>query len=111
MRSSEPPCEVVLEQLVDGLGGQGVAVAAAHQGDGAAVAEGDVAVLVADDDALGEGVEGPAQPDGVCAGLGDGLGGMLGRALDVTKRILDSLRVSRQRVGTEPIAEGDEASV
>ena len=84
-------------------------MAAAHQCEGAAVTKDHFTVLVTDDHGLGEGIEDLAQPDGVCARIGDRLGRMLGRALDVTKRILDSLGVSRQRVGTEPIAEGDQS--
>ena len=44
----------VLEQLGDRLGGQGVAVAAGHEGVGPGVAVDDGAVLVAQDDTLGE---------------------------------------------------------
>ena len=97
------------EQVVDGLGGKGVTMAATHQRDGAAVAEDEVAVFVTDDHRLGEGVEDAAQPDRVGTGVGDGLGGVFRRALDVTERVLDPLRVHRQRVRAEPVAERDEA--
>ena len=109
VRSSEAPGDVRAEQLLDRLGGESVAMAAADECEGAAVAKDRFAVLVTDDHGLGEGIECPAQPDGVCARVCDRLGRMLGRALDVTKRILDPLGVSRQRVGTEPIAEGDQS--
>ena len=109
MRSAEPSCQAFSNSSVDGLGGQRVAVAAVHQGDGPAVAEDDLAVLVADDHALGERVEGPTQPDGVRAGLGDGLGGVFRGAFDMAERVLEPSGVSWQRVGTEPVAEGDES--
>ena len=60
----------VLEDLGHRLGGEGVAVAADHQGIGAPVAVDHGAVLVAQDDALGERVERAPEPDGVGAGLG-----------------------------------------
>jgi hypothetical protein len=63
--------------------------------DGAGVPEGDVAVLVADDDPLGEGVEGPAQADGVRAGLGDRLGRLAGHPLEVAEHRLDPSVVGR----------------
>ena len=65
------------QQLVDGLRGERVAVAAAHERDGPAVAEDELAVFVADDHGLGERVEDPTQADGVCARFGDRLGGVL----------------------------------
>jgi hypothetical protein len=53
-----PPCP--LQQLGHGLGGQGVAVPVVHEIHGPGVAEGHLAVLVAHDHPLGEGVEGPS---------------------------------------------------
>ena len=94
----------VLEQLGDRLGGQGVAVPVVHEGHGPGVAEGDLAVLVADDDALGEGVEGPAQPDGVGTGLGDGLGGVAGHLLQVAEDRLHARVVGR--LHPEPVGQG-----
>ena len=83
----------VLEQLGDRLGGQGVAVAADHQGVGPAVAVDDGPVLVAEDHALGQRVERAAEPDGVGAGLGDGLGRSAGDLLEVGQRGLDVVLV------------------
>ncbi len=97
----------VLEQFGHRLGGQGVTVAADHQGVGAAVAIDHGAVLVAEDDALGEGVEGAAQADGVGARLGDRLGGAAGHLLEVGERCLDVVLVLG-RVEPQPGAEGGE---
>ena len=85
----------VLQDLGHRLGGQGVTVAADHQGVGAAVAVDHGAVLVAEDDALGEGVERAPQADGVGAGLGHGLGGPAGHLLEVGQRGLDVVLVLR----------------
>ena len=98
----------VLEHLGHRLGGQGIAVAADHQGVGAAVAVDHGPVLVAQDHALGEGVEGAPQPDGVRAGLGDGLGGAAGHLLEVGQGGLDVVLVLG-RVEAEAGAESGEA--
>ncbi len=60
----------VLEYLGHRLCGEGITVAADHKGVGAAVAIDHRTVLVAEDDALGEGVERAPEPDGVRARLG-----------------------------------------
>ena len=83
----------VFEQLGHRLGGEGVTVAADHEGIGPAVAIDDRAVLVAQDDALGERVEGAAQPDGVRARFGDRLGGAAGDLLQVGERDFDVVLV------------------
>ena len=98
----------VLQQLGHRLGGQGVAVAADHQGVGPAVAVDHAAVLVAEHDALGERVERAPQPDGVRAGLGHGLGGAAGDLLEVGQRGLDVVLVLG-RVQPEPGPERGEA--
>ena len=95
----------VLEDLGHRLGGQGVAVAADHQGVGAAVAVDHGAVLVAEDDALGEGVERAPQADGVGAGLGHGLGGAAGHLLEVGQGGLDVVLVLG-RIEAQPGARG-----
>ena len=97
----------VLQQLGHRLGGQGIAVAVVHQGHGPGVAEGHVAVLVADDDPLGKGVEGPAQPDGVGAGLGDRLGGLAGDLLQVAEQRLDAPFVGW--LDSQPVGQGGQA--
>ena len=71
---------------------QGVTVATTHEADGARVAEHDLPVLVADDDPLGERVEGAPQTDGVGRRLGHGLGGAIGDLLEVVERRLDPRR-------------------
>ena len=86
----------VLEQLGHRLRGQGVAVAADHERVGAPVAVDHAAVLVAEDDALGQRVEGAPQPDGVGAGLGHGLGGAAGDLLEVGQEVS---MLSRPRAG------------
>ena len=83
----------VLENLGHRLGGQGVTVAADHQGVGPAVAVDHRAVLVAEHDALGEGVEGATEPDGVGAGLGHRLGRTPGHLLEVGQGGLDVVLV------------------
>ena len=98
----------VLEQLGDRLGRQGVPVAAGHEGVGPAVAVDHRARLVADDHPLGQGVERPAQPDGVRAGLGDGLRGRPGDLLEIGQRHLDAALVLR-RIEPESRAESHEA--
>ena len=97
----------VLEQLGDGLGGQGVAVPVVHQGHGPGVAEGDLTVLVADDDPLGERVQGPSQPDGVGTGLGDGLGGVAGHFLQVAEDRLHPPVVGG--LHTQPVGQGGQS--
>ena len=77
------------EQVDHGLRRQCVTVPAAHEPDGAGVAEHDRAVLVADDDPLGQGVEGASQPDGVRRRLGHGLSGAVGDELEVVQSGLD----------------------
>ena len=74
MRSADAGAPGVLEQLGHGLGRQRVAVPADHEGVGPPVAVDHRAALVTEDDALGESVEGAAQPDGVCARFGHRLG-------------------------------------
>ena len=83
----------VLEELGHRLGGEGITVAADHQGIGPAVAIDHGAVLVTEHDALGEGVEGAAQADGVRARLGHGLRGAAGDLLEVGERGLDVVLV------------------
>ena len=83
----------VLEDVGHRLGGEGVAVAADHQGVGAPVAVDHRAVLVAEHDALGEGVERAPQADGVGARLGHGLGGAAGDLLQVGEGGLDVVLV------------------
>ncbi len=97
----------VLEELGHGLGGQGVAVPIVHQPGGPGVLEGDVAVLVADDDPLGQGVEGPAEPDGVRAGLGDRLGRLAGHLLEVAEHRLDATVV--RGLHAEAVGQGGQA--
>ena len=94
----------LLEQLGHGLSGQRVAVAADHERVGPAVAVDDGAVLVAQDDTLGQRVEGAAQPDGVRARLGDGLGRTTGHLLQVGQRSLDVVLVLG-RVEPQPSAQ------
>jgi hypothetical protein len=101
----------VLQELGDGLGGQGVAVAIVHEPGGPGVLEGDVAVLVADDDPLGQGVEGPAEPDGVRTGLGDRLGRLAGDLLEVAEHRLDppvvgGLHAEAVGQGGQPLLQG-----
>ena len=98
----------VLQDLGDGLGGQGVTVAADHQGVGAAVAVDHGAVLVAEHHALREGVERAPQADGVGAGLGHGLGGPTGHLLEVGQRDLDVALVLG-RIEPQAGAEGGQA--
>ena len=93
------------EELLDRLGGDGVAVAAAHERDGLAVAEHGVAALVGDEHGLGEGVERPAEPDRLGARLGHGLGGAVSGPLDVDEDVLEVLGLLRRRVGAEPGSE------
>ena len=97
----------VLQQLGHGLGGQGVTVAVVHEAGGPGVAEGDLAVLVAHDDPLGQGVEGPPQPDGVRAGLGDGLGRLAGDLLQVAEDRFDPAVVGG--LDPEPVGQGGQA--
>ena len=94
----------VLEDLGHRLGGQGIAVAADHQGIGAPVAVDHRAVLVAEDHALGEGVERAPEADGVGAGLGHRLGGAARDLLEVGEGGLDVVLVLG-RVEAEPAAE------
>ena len=98
----------VLENLGHRLCGEGITVAADHKGVGAAVAIDHRAVLVAEDDALREGVERAPQPDGVGAGLGDGLGRTAGDGLEVGERGLDVVLVLG-RVEAQAGAEGGQA--
>ncbi len=97
----------VLQQLGHRLGGQGVAVAVVHQRHRPGVAEGHVTVLVADDDPLGEGVEGPPQPDGVGAGLGHRLGGLAGHPFEVAEHRLDAALVGR--LDPQAVGQGGQA--
>ena len=83
-------------------------MAADHQRVGAAVAVDHRAVLVAEHDALGEGVERAAQPDGVGAGLGHGLGRPAGDLLQVGQGGLDVVLVLG-RIEAEAGAEGGQA--
>ena len=62
-----------LQQLGHRLRRQRVAVAADHERVGPPVAVDHAAVLVAEDDALRQRIEGAPEPDGVRAGLGDRL--------------------------------------
>ena len=98
----------VLEYLGHRLGGEGITVAADHQGIGAAVAIDHRAVLVAEDDALGERVERAPQADGVRARLGDGLGGAAGDLLEVGEGDLDVVLVLG-RIEAQAGAEGGQA--
>ena len=98
----------VLEDLGHRLGGQGVAVAADHQGVGPPVAVDHGAVLVAQHDALGQGVERAPEADGVGAGLGHGLGRAAGDLLEVGERGLDVVLVLG-RIEAEAGAEGGQA--
>ena len=90
------------QEVDDGLGRQGVAVAAAHEAVGPGVAEDHLAALVADHDALGEGVEGPAEADGVGRGLGHRLGGPVGDLLEVVEGGLDPGGSRRAALDAEP---------
>ncbi len=85
----------VLQDVGHRLRGQGVAVAADHEGVGPAVAVDHGAVLVAEHHALGEGVERAPEPDGVGARLGHGLGGAAGDLLQVGQGGLDVVLVLR----------------
>ena len=107
MRSADPSVPGVLEQLGDGLGGQGVTVAVGHEAHGPGVAEGHLAVLVADDHALGEGVEGPSQPDGVGAGLGHRLGRLAGHLLEVAEHRFHAPFVGR--LHPQPVGQGGQS--
>ncbi len=98
----------VLQDVGHRLGGQGVTVAADHQGVGAPVAVDHRAVLVAQHDALGERVERAAQADGVGARLGHRLGGPAGHLLEVGQRGLDVVLVLG-RIEAQAGAEGGEA--
>ena len=98
----------VLQDVGHRLGGQGVAVAADHQGVGPPVAVDHGAVLVAEHDALGEGVERAAEPDGVRARLGHGLGRAAGDLLEVGEGGLDVVLVLG-RIEAEAGAEGGQA--
>ncbi len=105
----------VLEQFGHRLGGQGVAVPADHQGVGPAVAVDDGPVLVAEDHALGQRVEGAPQPDGVGAGLGHGLGRPAGHLFEVGQRGLDVVLVpgrvepEARPQGRDPLGDGPAA--
>jgi PAS domain-containing protein len=83
----------LIEDVGHRLGGEGVAVAADHQGVGAPVAVDHRAVLVAQHDALGQGVERPAEPDGIGARLCHRLGGAAGDLLQVGEGGLDVVLV------------------
>ena len=73
----------VLEDVGHRLGGEGVTLAAHHEGVGPAVAVDDGAVLVAEHHALGQGVERAPEADGVRARLGHRLGGAAGDLLQI----------------------------
>ena len=68
-------------------------MATAHEAHGAGVSEDDLPVLLADDHALRERVQGVAQADGVGRGLGHGLRGAVGDLLEVVECRLDAGRV------------------
>ena len=93
------------EKLLHRLRRQRIAVATAHHRVGTGVAEDVLAVLVADDDALGKRVERAAQPDGIRRRLLHRLGRTLDPLLDVAEGPLDAGRAcrrcgSRSRAGT-----------
>ena len=83
----------VLEYLGHRLCSEGVTVAADHQRVGPSVAVDDRPVLVAQHHALGEGVEGAPEADGVGAGLGDRLCGTPRDLLQVGQGRLDVVLV------------------
>ena len=97
-----------LQQLGHRLGGQGVAMAADHERVGAPVAVDHTAVLVAEDHALRQRIEGAPESDGVRAGLGHRLGGAAGDLFEVGQRRLD-VRLVLGRVEPQSRAERREA--
>ncbi len=97
-----------LQQLGHRLRGQGVAVAADHEGVGAPVAVDHAAVLVTEDDALGQRIERAPEPDGVRAGLGHRLRGTAGDLFEVGQRRLD-VRLVLGRIESQSRAERGEA--
>ena len=78
------------EKLLHRLRRQRITVATTHHRVGAGVAEDVLAVLVADDHALGKRVESAPEPDGVRRRLLHRLGRVLDPVLDVAERSLDA---------------------
>jgi len=87
-----------LEHLADGLLGQRLGVAGAGERFGQQVAVGDGALLVAQHDALVEGVEGLGQPLGGARRAVDAQGGLVGRSLQGGQAGLDPLAVGEGAV-------------
>ena len=90
MRSSERAGRRGGEELVDGLGGERVAVAVAHQRDGRALRNTVSPRSSQTITACGSVSSAAAEPDRVGARLGDGLGRAVGRPLDVDEDVLES---------------------
>ena len=96
------------EELVDGLGGEGVAVPGPHDLGRPAVAEDDLTLSVADDHPLRDGIEGPSQPDALGRDDTDGLQGAGSRALQAAQRPRHALAV-RAAVLAQAGAHGEQS--
>ena len=90
------------EELLDGLGGERVAMPASDEGDGFAVPEHGFAAVVGYEHRLGKGVECPAEPDGLGARFCDGFGSTVGPALQEDEHFLEVVCVLLGRVGAKP---------
>ena len=90
------------EELLDGLGSERVAVPTPDERHRLAIAEHSFAALVGDENSLGEGVECPAETDGLGARIRDGFDCAVGRTLQEHEHFLEVVRVSLGRVRPEP---------
>ncbi len=90
------------EELLDGLGGERVAMPAPDERDSFAVAEHGFAPLVGYEHRLGQGVECPAEPDGLGTRFCDGFDSTVGRALQEDEHFLEVVCVSWGRVRAKP---------